>query len=43
MPGFGAKIVQCPQRKMRVMSAKVTGVGTAALNGTCKTNMELLS
>lgn len=39
--GFGAKIVECPQRKMRIMSVKVDGTGTAALSGTCSTNMSL--
>lgn len=39
--GFGSKIVQCPQRQMRVMSVKVDGTGTAALTGTCSTNMTL--
>lgn len=36
-----AKNVVCPQRKMRVMSVKVDGTGTAALSGTCSTNMSL--
>ena len=36
-----AKQVVCPQRQMRLMSVKVTGTGTAALSGTCATNMTL--
>lgn len=33
--------VVSPQRKMRMMSAKVDGTGTAALSGTCSNNMSL--
>lgn len=35
------KMVMCPQRAMRIMSVKVDGTGTAALSGTCSTNMTL--
>lgn len=42
MSGVGAsRQVVCPQRKMRVMSVKVDGTGTAALSGTCASNMTL--
>jgi hypothetical protein len=36
-----AKQVVCPQRAMRLMSAKVDGTGTAALSGTCANDMSL--
>lgn len=36
-----AKQVVCPQRLMRLMSAKVDGTGTAALSGTCSNDMAL--
>lgn len=37
----GSKGVVSPQRKMRIMSVKVDGTGTAALSGTCSNNMSL--
>lgn len=40
--GMGvAKQVKCPQLRMRIMSAKVDGTGTAALSGTCANNFTL--
>lgn len=40
--GVGAaRQVVCPQQRMRVMSVKVTGTGTAAVSGTCSNNMTL--
>lgn len=35
------KQVVSPQRLMRIMSVKVDGTGTAALSGTCSSNMSL--
>lgn len=41
--GFvGNRQVQCPQQRMRIMSVKVTGTGTAALSGTCANNFTLV-
>lgn len=36
-----SKQVVSPQRKMRIMSVKVDGTGTAAISGTCASNMTL--
>lgn len=38
--GIANRVVS-PQRAMRIMSVKVDGTGTAALSGTCSTNMTL--
>ena len=35
MPGFGAKAVESPQRKMQVISLKKSGLGTPVLSGSC--------
>lgn len=33
MAGFGAKVVESPQRKMQMISLKKTGLGTPAVSG----------
>lgn len=38
---FKSKVVQCPQRKVRLMAAFVDGTGTAALSGLNSPNMSL--
>lgn len=35
MPGFGANVVESPQRKMVVLSVKKRGLGTPTLSGSC--------
>jgi hypothetical protein len=35
MPGFGAKAVESPQRKMNLLSIKKTGLGTPVISGSC--------
>jgi len=35
MPGFGAKSVESPQRKMQVITLKKSGLGTPVLSGSC--------
>lgn len=42
MAGVGkSQQVVSPQRRMRIMSVKVDGTGTAALSGTCSNNFSL--
>lgn len=35
MPGFGANVVESPQRLMTLVSVKKSGLGTPAISGSC--------
>ena len=39
--GFQAKAVVSPQMRMRILSVKVDGTGTASVSGTCSNNVSL--
>lgn len=35
MPGFGANVVECPQRQVSMLALRKTGAGTPVLSGLC--------
>lgn len=42
MSGFGSNAVECPQRKMVIMSVKKTGLGTPVISGSCSNMFDVV-